>query len=66
MGEAEMICSKCGNDMKVRGGRYEVSGDKSAQTQTKVTYIMTLECVNQSCPERGKTIEIAQDVKLGT
>lgn len=59
-----MICNECGNDMKVRGGRYEVSGDKSAETETKVNYIMTLECVNPSCPMFHSSVEIAQPIEI--
>jgi hypothetical protein len=60
-----MLCSQCGNEMKVRGGRYVVSGDDSPDVDTKLRYVMTLECVNPSCPARGKQEEVVHELEIG-
>ena len=59
-----MVCKVCGNEMKVREGHYVVSGDDSPDADTKLRYVMTLECVNPSCADRGKPVKTAHELEI--
>lgn len=52
-----MLCDSCKNEMRITGFRYEIEGDKSADTPTKLYVVQTHQCVNKQCSQRGRTVE---------
>jgi len=51
------ICSKCGNEMFITGGRISVTGDTSPDTETEVWRILTYTCQNPKCNGSGQPSE---------
>lgn len=51
-----MKCGKCGCEGIISSFRYEVEGDTSPDTQTKVYHVQTWTCRNKKCEEYGKKL----------
>ncbi|MEA4853226.1 MAG: hypothetical protein VB082_02985 [Christensenella sp.] len=52
-------CRICGCGMRVTGSREVVKGDNAPDTKTQVFTVLTLECVNPQCSERGKKQDVS-------
>lgn len=52
-----MLCAMCDNDMFIKKSRYEISGDKSPDTKTKVDVRHCFVCVNKSCGGYEREVE---------
>lgn len=47
-----MVCPKCGLEMRVVAGFNAVTGDNSAEEQTKLYRVVEHKCMNKSCTQK--------------
>ncbi len=58
-----MICPDCGVEAAIMESRYEVEGDQSTKTKTKVFSVLKFQCRNKACTKFQKEIgEIRHEV----
>ena len=60
------ICASCGLEKRVTGSSVVVRGDSSPDTQTRVYNVLTLECRNPNCPDRGKQSEVWNEISIAS
>lgn len=51
-----MLCPECKTEAAIMESGYEVSGDTSPNTKTRLFAVLKFHCRNPKCPRYGKEI----------
>ena len=55
-----MICQDCKVEAAIMDSGYEVEGDNSPATPTKVFSVLKFRCRNKACPKCGREIGVVR------